>query len=134
MVDTFDETKRSSIMRCVQSKDTRPEMIVRRALHRMGHRYHLHDKRLPGKPDLVLPRHSIAVFVHGCFWHWHGCKRCRMPKSNTDYWEKKIQMNVERDVRNKKFIEEAGWKVVVIWECDVQQGIVDAVSELQERR
>ena len=119
-------------MRAVKSDDTKPEMIVRKAIHRKGFRYRLHDKKLPGKPDLVFPRYKTVVFVHGCFWHWHGCPRSRMPKSNTEYWEKKIGRNTERDKTNKKALENMGWKVLIIWECSLESGVAHLLASLRE--
>ena len=110
-------------MRAVKSTDTSPEILVRSALHRAGLRYRLHDKSLPGKPDLVFPKHRLLVFINGCYWHWHGCKRSRMPKTNTRYWQKKIGRNIERDKSNRAKLEADGWTVVVIWECSLEDGV-----------
>jgi len=107
-------------MRAVKSKDTKPELQLRRALHRIGYRYRLNVKDLPGKPDLVFPKHRAALFVHGCFWHGHLCKRGRrVPKSNTDYWREKIRKNRDRDRRNKNALEALGWRVLTVWECEI---------------
>ena len=106
----------------VRSKDTAPEMAVRRALHARGYRFRLHRKDLPGRPDIVLPRYRLAIFVHGCFWH--GCPRCdrglRRPKRNASFWGAKLEGNRERDARNVAALEALGWTVVVAWECDVR--------------
>lgn len=111
--------QRSRTMRAVQSRDTKPEMIVRRYLHAAGLRYRLHDKKLPGKPDLVFPSRRVVVFVHGCFWHQHeGCPRAKRPTSNTDYWTKKLDGNVARDQRHMAELEAMGWTPTVIWECE----------------
>lgn len=104
----------------VTGKNTKPEMFVRSALHRAGHRFRLHRKDLPGKPDLVLPKHSIAVFVHGCFWHGHDCKRGKQPSSNKAFWQKKLDRNLERDDANVEALRKLGWKVRIIWECDIE--------------
>lgn len=130
MPDTVSPEKRSEVMRRVRSKDTTPELTVRRALHNQGLRYRLHDSRLPGKPDLVLAKHRTVVFVHGCFWHWHGCKNSRMPHSNVDYWEGKIARNVERDTIHRATLEGSGWRVAVIWECGIAEGVIDLVASL----
>ena len=115
--------QRSRTMRAVRSRDTGPEMIVRRFLHAAGLRYRLHDRRLPGVPDLVFPSRRIALFVHGCFWHRHpGCAAARLPKSRLEFWEPKLAGNVERDKRNRAALEAAGWKVLVIWECETRDG------------
>ncbi|MEN8136207.1 MAG: very short patch repair endonuclease [Thermodesulfobacteriota bacterium] len=114
--------KRSKIMRAVKSKDTSPEMIVRKLIFSLGYRYRLHYKNLPGKPDIVFPTRKKVVFVHGCFWHSHTCKRGdRIPKVNRDYWIRKIQSNAIRDKKNVKSLEENGWKVMVIWECEIKE-------------
>lgn len=108
-------------MRAVKSKDTAPEMIVRRLVHRLGYRYRLHRKGLPGKPDLVFAGRRKIIFVHGCFWHGHDCKRgARPPKENTDYWGPKIHKNVERDARNQVELCELGWDVLTVWECETK--------------
>ncbi|THF93313.1 MAG: DNA mismatch endonuclease Vsr [Sulfitobacter sp. SK025] len=108
-------------MRAVKSADTGPEMIVRRLLHKLGYRYRLHRKDLPGKPDLVFPSRKAAIFVHGCFWHGHDCKRgARTPKTNTAYWTNKIRHNVERDTKAINALKAAEWRVFVIWECELR--------------
>ena len=114
----------------VKSRDTRPEMAVRRALHRAGHRYRLYRSDMPGSPDLLFPRHRVALFVHGCFWHWHGCKKSRMPKSNVDYWAAKIEGNVRRDGRVRSELDRLGWKWRVIWECEIEEGVGRLSKEL----
>ncbi len=118
----------------VPATGSAPEMKVRRAVHRAGFRYRLHQADLPGKPDLVFPRFRLVVFVHGCFWHWHGCKRSRMPEANRDYWTRKIARNVERDTRNLAALGERGWVSRVIWECELNVGIAALLADLQERR
>jgi len=113
---------RSRIMRAVKSGDTAPEMLVRSLAHRMGYRFRLHRKDLPGKPDLVFPRLRKAIFVHGCFWHGHDCARgARVPKANRDYWIRKIARNRERDMKHLEELSEAGWKSLVIWECELSE-------------
>lgn len=112
---------RSAQMALVRGQDTKPEMRVRKALHAAGLRYRLHDKKLPGSPDLVFPSRRIALFVHGCFWHRHpGCAAARLPKSHQEFWAAKLAGNVERDKRNHAALESAGWKVIVIWECETR--------------
>ena len=114
--------QRSKIMRAVKSKDTSPEMIVRKLIYSLGYRYRLHYKDLPGKPDLVFLSRRKVVFVHGCFWHKHMCKRGnRIPRENRDYWVNKIQSNVARDERNINSLEENGWEVMVVWECEIKE-------------
>lgn len=112
---------RSRTMRAVKSRDTTPETIVRRMVHGMGKRYRLHRDDLPGKPDLTFPRLKKTIFVHGCFWHGHDCKRgARPPKENADYWAKKISRNKERDARAQTALLAMGWDVLVIWECQLK--------------
>lgn len=108
-------------MRAVPRFDTKPEMRVRQVLHRLGYRFRTHRSDLPGKPDVVLPKHKTVVFVHGCFWHRHaGCKRCGNPKTRIDYWQAKFARNVTRDAKNVAALLAEGWKVVVIWECETK--------------
>ncbi|MEQ1768471.1 MAG: DNA mismatch endonuclease Vsr [Devosia sp.] len=105
----------------IPSRDTAPELALRRALHALGFRYRLHDKRLPGRPDVVLPKYRTAIFVHGCFWHRHaGCKVATTPKSNTDFWLRKFGRNVERDQEHSTELQRLGWNVMVVWECEVR--------------
>jgi len=117
--DSITTQQRSENMRRIRSTDTGPEMAVRRLLHREGFRYRLHSKAVPGTPDIVLPRHKLAIFVHGCFWHGHTCKDGGRPKSNTDYWNTKLQRNIERDAQRGKELRKLGWKTVVVWSCEV---------------
>lgn len=112
---------RSRIMRAVKSQDTAPEMIVRRMAHALGKRYRLHRNDLPGKPDLVFPRLRKIIFVHGCFWHGHECKRGdRKPKNNAEYWLRKIGRNKERDKEEQEALSAMGWDVLIIWECELK--------------
>ncbi len=105
----------------VKSKNTKPEMLVRSLLHRMGYRFRLHIKTLPGHPDVVLPRYKAVIFVHGCFWHGHeGCKRATMPATRTEFWRKKIDGNQSRDRRNLTALEELGYRCLVIWQCEMK--------------
>lgn len=122
MADRLTPQRRSENMARIRSRDTKPELTVRRFLHRLGLRFRLHRRDLPGKPDLVFPRYRVVVFVHGCFWH--GCPRCvdgtRRVKSNATYWNAKVEGNRQRDIRHREALEAAGWSVQVIWECDVR--------------
>jgi DNA mismatch endonuclease, patch repair protein len=111
---------RSDNMRAIRSKDMLPELTVRRLVHRLGYRYRLHRKDLPGKPDLVFSSRRKVIFVHGCFWHGHTCKEGRIPKSNADYWLPKLQRNQARDKENIGRLTAAGWEVLVIWECEMR--------------
>lgn len=118
--DVFSPEKRSAIMRAVKSKDTKPELRLRRALHALGFRYRLNVKDLPGKPDLVFPKHRAVLFVHGCFWHGHNCKRGRRkPKTNAKYWQEKIAKNRARDTKNIEALKAMGWRVLIVWECEI---------------
>ncbi len=123
MSDTFTREKRSSVMRAIKSKNTRPEMIVRRLVHAMGYRYRLHRRDLPGTPDLVFVGRKKIIFVNGCFWHGHAaCKGGRIPKSNKSYWSSKINRNRERHVRAVAKLRRRGWGVMTIWECQTGSG------------
>lgn len=105
----------------IRSKDTKPELTVRRLVHSLGYRYRLHVADLPGKPDLVFPSRRCVIFVHGCFWHRHkGCQRCRLPKSRLDFWKPKLEANKRRDVTNKRGLTQLGWRYLVVWECQVK--------------
>ena len=120
-------------MATIRSRNTRPEMALRRALYRLGFRYRLHDRKLPGHPDLVLPKYRAVIFVHGCFWHRHsGCRYATNPATNTEFWERKFRENVERDERNIGKLRGQGWRIAVIWECalkgDNPEVIADKVS------
>ncbi len=123
MTDTLTPEARSWTMSHVRSKNTKPELAVRRWLHAQGYRFRLHRRDLPGTPDITLPKWRTVIFVHGCFWHRHeGCKRTRTPKSNVEFWETKFMRNVERDREARKALGELGWRVVTIWECEVDSG------------
>jgi DNA mismatch endonuclease (patch repair protein) len=114
--------QRSYIMSRIRARDTGPEMRVRRALHCVGYRYRIHDKRFPGRPDIVFPRRKVAVFVHGCFWHGHGCALAGgTPKTNTAFWQQKIATNRERDKRKTRELEDLGFRVLVVWECETNE-------------
>ncbi len=120
MTDVFSKEKRSSVMRQVKGRNTTPELTVRRALTKLGARFRLHRKDLPGAPDIVLPGRQLAIFVHGCFWHGHDCARgARQPKQNAAYWLGKIGRNRERDGETRAKLAALGWRVEVIWECDL---------------
>ena len=118
MVDTISPEHRSWNMSRIKGKDTKPELIVRSHLHKMGFRFRLHRKDLPGKPDIVLPKYRTVIFVHGCFWHRHkSCKYSYNPKSRKKFWREKFEGNVERDERNRKELSSLDWRSVVVWEC-----------------
>lgn len=121
MTDTVNVKKRSEIMARIRGRDTQPELVVRRIAHRLGFRFRLHRKDLPGSPDIVFPRYRSIIMVHGCFWHRHrGCRFASIPKTNVRYWEDKFASNVVRDSENKLHLRERGWRVLVIWECETK--------------
>jgi len=130
-MDSISRDRRSWNMSRIRGKDTRPELMVRSLLHRMGFRFRINRADLPGKPDIVLPKHKLAILVHGCYWHRHqGCKQCYMPKSNVPFWTKKFERNVARDTEVKEQLETMGWRTFVIWECDVSSP--DVLAKLLE--
>lgn len=119
--NALDDQARRKMMAGFRSKDTKPEMLVRRALHRLGYRFRLHRRDLPGKPDIVLPRHRTAIMVHGCFWHQHeSCRDARMPRTRQDYWTEKFRRNRERDGQAVAALTALGWRVAIIWECEAR--------------
>ena len=121
MVDSVSPAQRSRNMSRIRSRDMAPEKIARSVLHRAGFRFSLHRKDLPGKPDIVLRKHNAVIFVHGCFWHRHaGCKRCTTPKSNQQYWLPKLDGNAKRDRLHVAALKKLGWRVKVVWECEVK--------------
>ena len=121
MVDTISEERRSWNMSRIRGKDTKPELIVRSLLHKMGYRFRIHRKDLPGKPDIVLPKHKTIIFVHGCFWHRHkGCRYAYTPKSRVKFWKDKFAGTVKRDNNHQKQLKEMGWSVHVVWECETK--------------
>jgi len=133
-MDTLSSFSRSKIMASIRSKDTKPELAVRSALHRMGFRFRLHYSELPGKPDIVLPKYKAVIWVHGCFWHSHSnCGTGKRPKSNVDYWHPKIARNIERDKINRRKIARHGWRNFVVWECDTldDQKFKKKINELR---
>ncbi len=122
MVDVVDKKTRSRMMSGIRGKNTKPELIVRKALHARGFRFKLHVKELPGKPDLVLPKYRAVIFVHGCFWHRHqGCRFAVLPKSNSEFWARKLDSNRERDLLHGQQLSSLGWRVFTIWECEVDE-------------
>lgn len=125
---------RSATMRAVKSKNTSPELHVRRLVYSFGYRYRLHRKDLPGTPDLVLAKQKKVIFVHGCFWHGHGCKRgARKPKTNFAYWSAKINRNKERDEQHVQKLKELGWNVLIVWECELMNSVQREIIEQQIR-
>jgi len=122
----------------IRGKNTKPELAVRSMLHRLGYRFRIADKTLPGKPDIVLPRYGAVIFVHGCFWHRHPeCKYAYMPKSKIEFWSKKFEANVLRDKNNLSLLKKAGWLPIVVWECEIERNAtatLDKVSRVLKRR
>jgi DNA mismatch endonuclease (patch repair protein) len=119
-MDRLTPERRSLLMSRIRGKDTLPELTVRSVIHRMGYRFRLHRKDLPGKPDIVFPRKKKAIFVHGCFWHGHYCKEDKMPKTRMDFWNSKIKRNRERDKENCNDLKALGWDLMVVWECQTK--------------
>lgn len=136
MVDKFNKKTRSRVMACIKNKDTKPEINIRKALFAQGLRYRLHDKKLPGSPDLVFSRYMAIIFIHGCFWHHHDCKHGKLPASNIAFWEKKLKGNAERDQRNIAALVADGWRVRVIWSCHLKNKVNfqsnDDITEIAE--
>jgi len=128
-MDIFNQQKRSEIMSRVRGKDTKPELQVRSFLHATGLRYILHNKKLPGKPDLSFPSRKLALFVHGCFWHGHaGCKRANMPATRPDFWRKKIESNIARDRQNQEALSALGWEVRILWQCAINDAALSNLA------
>jgi len=119
-MDILTKEKRSWNMSRIKGKDTKPELLVRSLLHKMGYRFRLHRKDLPGKPDIVLPKHRTVIFVHGCFWHRHkGCKYSYNPKSRIEFWKNKFKENIKRDKKKQAELKNDGWRIMIIWECEL---------------
>ena len=123
MTDRISPAKRSALMSKVRNRNTAPEMTVRRILHRMGYRFRLHSNKLAGHPDIILPRHHKVIFVHGCFWHGHDCPRGKRPTSNVEFWNRKLDHNIERDRLVFSALIEAGWQVLVVWQCQTKNAL-----------
>jgi len=134
MADVFTPAKRSQVMGKIRSKDTKPEMRLRRRLHSHGFRYRLHDQKLPGKPDVVLPKLRTVIQVRGCFWHGHTCLDGHIPKSNQGYWKSKLIQNKFRDQQADSALNKLGWRVLVVWECEVEEAADVLVQVLRERQ
>ena len=129
MADKLNPSQRSHCMSKIRGKNTKPEILVRKGLHARGFRFRLHDKRLPGRPDIVLPKYGVAIMVNGCFWHGHkGCRNATKPKSNVEFWEAKIARNLHRDEVTNAHLEALEWHVITVWECELRTG-----SQLEDR-
>lgn len=134
MVDTLTKEKRSWNMSRITGRNTKPEILLRSLLHREGFRFRLHDKRLPGKPDIVLPRHRTVIFVNGCFWHRHNnCEYAYTPKSRQEFWLNKFQETVQRDQEKQKMLAGLGWQVLVVWECELKRNSSLLVSDISSK-
>ena len=120
-MDFVSTETRSNMMRRVRQKNTKPEILVRSFLHNRGYRFRLHRKDLPGKPDIVLPKHRTVIFVNGCFWHGHTCRKGKRPTTNTNFWNEKLDRNISRDSANYSKLKKLGWQVVVVWECETAE-------------
>lgn len=124
MSDIFTKEKRSEIMSKISVKETKPEILVRKFLFENGFRYRKNDKRYPGKPDILLPKHKTIIFINGCFWHGHNCPAGKLPETRKGFWEEKINGNIERDRKNKMELEKQGWKIITIWQCGLKNKTV----------
>ncbi len=131
-MDVHDKATRSYNMSCIKGKNTKPEELVRKYLFSKGFRYRKNDKRLPGSPDIVLPKYKTVIFVNGCFWHGHeGCRYFVWPKSNPEFWKRKITNNIQRDIRKQNLLESMGWRVFVVWECELKKNcFIESMDKL----
>lgn len=133
-MDKITKERRSWNMSKIKSKDTKPELKVRKILYKLGYRFRLHRKDLPGKPDIVLPKYKLAIFVNGCFWHRHNnCNEASRPKSNSEFWENKLNKNVERDLKKYQLLRDNNWKVIVFWECELEGNEEEIISVIKRR-
>jgi len=119
MPDIYSQLKRSKIMSKISASDTKQEILVRKYIFSKGFRFRINDKRYPGKPDIVIPKHKTVIFIHGCFWHGHSCKKGKLPETNRRFWTNKIGNTKKRDKKNKAVLESMGWKVITIWQCEL---------------
>ena len=133
MSDIFNTFKRKKIMRSIKSKNTKPELVIRKLLFSKGYRYKIHDKKLPGKPDIVMTKRKVVVNIHGCYWHYHGCSRSNVPKTQTEYWVEKLENNKRRDFQNKRKLKKLGWKVIDVWECTLKKKNLEKTFNKLER-
>lgn len=134
MVDSLTAERRSWNMSRIRSRDTRPERALRSMLHRAGFRFRLHDRLLPGTPDIVMKKHKAVILVHGCYWHRHeGCRNATTPSTRTDFWRAKFSATVARDERNLEALAELGWSPIVVWECDVKNRPDDVIAKIKSK-
>ena len=140
MADVHEPEVRSYNMSQIKSKDTKPEILVRKFLHTNGFRFRIHDKKLPGKPDIVLKKYKTIIFIHGCFWHGHNCPLGKLPETRKSFWKEKIYGNINRDINNQKELENLGFKVITIWQCDLknkkvrENTLLDLLKTLKDRK
>lgn len=135
MTDIYSKNKRSWIMSKISGKETEPEVLVRKFLFRKGFRYRKNDKRYPGTPDIVLPKYKTVIFVHGCFWHGHNCRAGKLPETRKEFWQNKIDTNIARDKKNRQDLEKLGWKVLVIWQCELKNKKIrgEKLKEIEQK-
>lgn len=132
MTDIWSKKKRSEVMSRIRSKNTKPEIFLRKELYKQGFRYRIHKKELPGKPDIVFGKYRIAIFVHGCFWHYHkDCNEGRIPNTNSKFWKEKLTKTIERDKQHLRDLEKSGWKVLVFWECEIEKNIDSIIDTIK---
>jgi DNA mismatch endonuclease, patch repair protein len=130
-MDIWSKQKRSLVMAKIKGKNTKPERLLRSALFRLGLRYRIHVKKLPGTPDIVLAKYKTAIFVHGCFWHYHkDCREGRIPSSNSKFWKEKLERNITKDKINIGALELAGWNVIVVWECEIEKQLEMTLNKI----
>ena len=132
-MDKISKFRRSKNMSSIKSKNTKPEILIRSLLFSKGYRFKIHDKKLPGKPDIVMPKLKTVVNVHGCYWHYHGCSRSNVPKTKTKYWLEKLENNKRRDSQNKRKLTKLGWKVIDVWECTLKRRNIDKTFDKLQR-
>ena len=135
MTDIYSKNKRSRIMSKISGKETKYEILVRKFLFEKGFRYRKNDKRLPGRPDIVLPKYKTIIFIHGCFWHGHHCKAGKLPETNKEFWENKINSNIERDKNNQLILGKLGWKIIIIWQCKLKNKkvVTKKLKEIEQK-
>lgn len=135
MGDIYSKWKRSEIMSQISGTETKPEILVRKYLFSKGFRFRKNDKRLPGRPDIVLPKYKTIIFIHGCFWHGHHCKAAKLPETNKEFWENKINSNIERDKNNQLLLEKLNWKIIIVWQCELKnkKSIARKLKEIEQK-
>lgn len=132
-MDIWSKRKRSEVMSKIKSKNTKPELILRKELFKMGYRFRIHDNTLPGKPDIKLPKYNTVIFVHGCFWHFHKkCKEGRIPSSNSEFWKIKLERNITNDKKNIRLLRKQGWIVLVVWECEIEKKLNLVINKIEK--